>query len=69
MKALQDSTGKPSSMRAAMMLCVGTGCTLALLGTTMCIQAKTPIDPQLTWLVGTLLTVGFGGKVAQKFRE
>lgn len=69
MQGVLEPNGKTSSTRVAMMLCVCTACVIAVAGVVGSIQTKQPIDPQLSWLVGTLLSIGFGGKVAQKFKE
>lgn len=60
--------GKNSSTRIAMLLCVVTACAVTVAVVVGSITG-TPIDTNVPWLVGGLLSAGFGGKVFQKAQE
>ena len=64
MKMLQEDNGTPSSMRIAMLLCVITGCTVAILGTW-----KGQDAVGLGVLVAGLIAPVTAGKVMQKGAE
>lgn len=70
MQGVLDPKGKTSSVRAAMLLCVVTGCIVALMGTYAAMQPGATIDLiQVAALSGSVMAVGVGGKVAQKGKE
>lgn len=64
MKGLLNKDGETSSVRAAMFICVITGCIIGVYGLHKGSDLLT-----LSGLVGTYLAFGIGGKVAQKFKE
>lgn len=69
MQGVLETTGKTSSTRVAMLLCVGTACVISVVVVVGNIMKAAPIDSNVPWLVGGLLSAGFGGKVWQKGKE
>lgn len=69
MQGVLDSNGSCSSTRVAMLLCVATACVISAPVVVGNIASASPIDQNVPWLVGGLLSAGFGGKVWQKGKE
>jgi len=64
MSDLLKPSGETSSIRVSMFICVLTGCSVAVIGV---LNNQDLVG--LGVLVGTLIGVGIGGKVAQKSKE
>lgn len=70
MQGLLEQNGKTSSMRAMMLICVVTGCAVALMGAYAAMQPGATLDlTSFAILSGSVMAVGVGGKVAQKGKE
>lgn len=69
MQGVLEQNGTTSSTRVGMLLCVATACVISVAVVVGSIANAAPIDPNVPWLVGGLLSAGFGGKVWQKGKE
>lgn len=68
MSDILESNGKTSSVRVGMLVCVVTACAISVVVVVGSVFGK-PIDPNVPWLAGALLSAGIGGKVMQKKAE
>ena len=69
MSDILEPNGRTSSVRVGMLFCVGTACIISIVVTLGSVLLEKPIDSNVPWLVGGLLSAGFGGKVIQKKAE
>ena len=69
MTDILDSKGSTSSMRVGMLACVETACLISIAVVVGNILTEQPIDSNIPWIIGGLLSAGFGGKVMQKGKE
>ena len=70
MKGLLETNGKTSSTRVAMLMCVATGCAVALMGVYSAAKPGATSDlTQVAFLSGALIASGLAGKVVQHGKE